>query len=1263
MEHTEIVTANELQTYAERSDSEAVIPELVSLLVKESVEDLSLCRIPYGDMINQPGWDGLVETEIGHREFVPKKKSFWEMGTGGKPQKKATKDFKGRTRSMANTVRQEATYVVVTPHSRLWPEPSQTRWKTKYAKFGWKEVKIVDGVQLADWLREYPAIGKWLLKKIGLVDKAHGFSTPAEHWENLAQSSRNGDPPLPARLFLVGRDHASTQLQHLFEGKSSQLLIATESEHDANDFVAAFLGSLDPEVQQIFRNRCLFIKEPDAWLSMTSLRDRHVLVAHPNLDLVDIGEQLHLAAKKRGHAVVIPILGAAGAGAESVVSLRSPTQHAIESCLTEAKFAHERAKELAGAGAHSLAALKRHLRGLSDIPPYANWASARLIAQASLFARWSGQNASDKAAMEIVLGKSYGEWIESLRPESLRPDTPLTQRNEQWKIISRGEAWTALGPRLHDDDLERFGKMALTVLGERNPKFELPPDERFAAIIKGKSLMHSSGLRRGVAETLALIGSRSRSLTSCSQNKAEITAILTIRALLENADWITWASLNDELPLLAEAAPDEFLDRVEAALLDSSGPFKAVFAQEGSGITGANYMTGLLWGLETLAWSPEHLIRVVAILGDLAAIDPGGNWSNRPVNSIKDILLPWHPQTMAPVIKRRAALQAVYMDNPAVGWKLILSLLPSSHGFTIGTRKPAWRTFLPQGHTNRVTHQEYAEQISAYAELAVSLAADNIDKLVDLIDRLPDLPKTAHVKVLEHLGSPTVQKAKESDRVTIWDALTDLVAKHRKYADARWALSKRAVDAIASATAPLTPHSPVFRHRRIFSDRDFDLFDAKGNYDAQRIALDGERTAVVTDLFQSGGMAGIFELARQAASPAKVGEALGRSTIAGLDALVLPTLLAESDSLRERIVHGFVWARYWARKSVWLDQLPVESWSRTQKVAFLTMLPFLHEIWERAECLLGSDAGDYWRSVPVNPWNEKEHTLIAVERLLAVSRPRSALQCLHRMSVDKIPIPSALATKTLLAAVPESSEPVQIDQHDALDVIKSLQDNPEASADELFRVEWAYLPILDHEFGDVPTTLEQRLADNPAFFAELIGLIFRSEKQVVKKTQSEQQQAIAKNAFGLLRAWRRVPGRKKDGTFDPVAFAWWLNEVKRLTSESGHLDIAMNQLGETLVYAPVDSDGLWIHRTIADALNSKDAGEMRSGFRIELFNSRGVHDFTAGREEREIAAGFIQKADALENNGYHRFATAIRELANDYIRDAEQEEKRGPFGD
>ena len=63
---------------------------------------------------------------------------------------------------------------------------------------------------------------------------------------------------------------------------------------------------------------------------------------------------------------------------------------------------------------------------------------------------------------------------------------PWTQHDGIWKIGSRYEGWYALGPRLFDEHLDRLKDAVVSVLRERDPKFELPPEERYAASIHGK---------------------------------------------------------------------------------------------------------------------------------------------------------------------------------------------------------------------------------------------------------------------------------------------------------------------------------------------------------------------------------------------------------------------------------------------------------------------------------------------------------------------------------------------------------------------------------------------------------------------------------------------------------------------------------------------------------------------------------------------------------------------------------------------------------
>lgn len=141
MDHTLIITTANLEEYANRRDSQGVIPELVYWLVKQSISQVSVCRIPYGDAVSQPGWDGLVEAEEAFLEFVAKGVSYWEIGTGSDPQKKATADFTKRTKKISAPERAQSAFIFITPRAGGaggWSEPKQTRWLNRRKDRGWE---------------------------------------------------------------------------------------------------------------------------------------------------------------------------------------------------------------------------------------------------------------------------------------------------------------------------------------------------------------------------------------------------------------------------------------------------------------------------------------------------------------------------------------------------------------------------------------------------------------------------------------------------------------------------------------------------------------------------------------------------------------------------------------------------------------------------------------------------------------------------------------------------------------------------------------------------------------------------------------------------------------------------------------------------------------------------------------------------------------------------------------------------------------------
>ena len=136
-----------------------------------------------------------------------------------------------------------------------------------------------------------------------------------------------------------------------------------------------------------------------------------------------------------------------------------------------------------------------------------------------------------------------------------------------------------------------------------------------------------------------------------------------------------------------------------------------------------------------------------------------------------------------------------------------------------GTRKPAWRNTIPDDWEDRVTQEDYWKQVASYAEIAISMASNDIDKLAQLVGDLDHLPKPSLDKLLEHLSSEDICGKPEDQRLKLWTQLTEFASNHRRFSDAEWALSDNIVSKIETVAAKLAPENPFYFHRRLFSPK------------------------------------------------------------------------------------------------------------------------------------------------------------------------------------------------------------------------------------------------------------------------------------------------------------------------------------------------------------------------------------------------------------------------------------------------------------
>ncbi|RUM24411.1 hypothetical protein EFQ99_16640 [Rhizobium vallis] len=881
-----------------------------------------------------------------------------------------------------------------------------------------------------------------------------------------------------------------------------------------------------------------------------------------------------------------------------------------------------------------------------------------LIAVAQLIGTWNDASPADQEYVSELVGETYAQLTSRLSIELNNPGTVLRYKRGIWSVKDREKCWEIGGPHIFDRHLEIVQKHATQALSQDDPSLfaEAEPTEQAANA-------YSKQLRSALADTLALMTTRPQVLTRCRQDTVQSIPKIVVAQTLRSGGWLRVASIDRDLAVLAEAAPETFLDSV-AGWIKTGDTFKSLFAQERGGAFARTFSTGLLWGLESLAWSPEFLGRVTLALGDLDALDPGGQWTNRPLESLKSIYLPWHPQTTAPVTIRTSALNALGRKHPATAWAVYVSALPGVTQTTSGTHRPKWQDFgaveVPQ-----VMREDYFQEITKYTESLIGLAASKPEYLADLAEHLPDLPPAAFTKAIILIGD-NIGLLRESGRNhKIWVALKDTAQKHTAFASADWAIPRSSVAEIEALASRLQPEDPSIRYQDRFGASDPLSYDRKMTWQERQQKNENLQEEAVQEIWEIGGLSAVVSFAMTVDRPRLVGVALAKLEGATVPVTELQRWAqSDTESLRD-VLMGYAAQSFATRKEEWLESLGLPQWSKNSKATLLTALPFSRATWAEVESLLGRDDGLYWSTVGIGLIESKRDLRYAVKKLLMQSRPDGAVESLHAYMLRFGDLNTKDATRALLALAKAGKKLVGMDSYAVEALIKRIQIADDSNKRDLEKIEWAYLDLLVQLGRETfAKTLEQRLADDPDFYLDVLARIYRS-KGAPSKEPTEQERHAASAAHRLLLHWRTPPGQKVADGFSASDFRKWFEAFLEEAEEKGYLDIGLSKLGTVLIHAPEDPDGFWVNRAVAEALDESSYEPLRSGYRTGLYNARGAYwvDPT-GAPEKALSEKYRVQAESAELEGYFLLAACVRSLSKDYEQQAgSMTERFGPDDD
>ncbi len=1268
--HDPWVKAVDLERWSPTREAQAGLPTLVRRLIHATAEQLTHIELPGGEGIQRHGWDGIVKAEQ-ESLFVPEGVSAWEISVNQDPKRKANDDFASRTKDPLGLPPAEVTFVFVT--SRKWDD--KQAWRDEKQKLRrWKSVEVYDSSDLEAWLEIAPGVDAWIAERLGR--RPPGAISIGDHWESL---SRLCEPRLTPELFLASREKTAEALGKFLLGTQGVMPIECRSPSEALDFVAAYLATpksedapfaLEDGDRTRVQNRTVVVKDRAQWDGLSQAAGQLNLVPLPALPLTR--EDL-AAAVSRGHRILTAATKFANHRLNPI-SLPRPSRDELEKALCKSGFDREKARGAARTAGGSLSALKRCISTIPDSrqPKWCDEPALTDFLPILLAGAWDGDVEEDRTALSQLADRPYADLEKTATRFSLAEDAPLTRIESRWRLVSPEDSWTLIGDQVTDDLLDRFESTAIKTLNQQDDTLSLSEDERLKASILGTQETRASDLlRRAFSETTAILGSGFGLAKTLP--RAREHAVKVVRETLHNATWMKWATLGDALPLLAEAAPEAFLDAVEADLKKKRPQLAKLLADDAGThplMSRCNH-ANLLWALEGLAWNPELLPRVCAVLARLDEVDTGRK-NTRPANSLCKILLPRYAQTTADVDKRIAVLKSLAKRKPVVAWKLLLSMLPRSSNFTVDTHRPIWRDWMSDWQEG-TSVADYWKQVEVAADLMVELAGNDLSHWMNILDKIHIVPEPHRTRLVERLQSFPVDTITAEDRRRLAEHLRRTVQRHTDREDRRQTAPPDWVAALKSALPTLLSDDVLQRHAWLFAQW-VTLEGFSQNRDAMHEELKRLRADAVKRVLEESGWDGVLGFATIVESPRLLGATLASGEHV-TDSQILPALLRSPDANCRDLAAGYAERRIDRDGWNWFRHLPLKTWCKEDASTLLAHAGLAPEVWQLAANLGEDISVGYWKTVPAYAGTRltKEQLEHACRELMAIGRPDAAIATLSGLAYCDLAL-TPQVVMDVLAGFLESrqSNPDANPRDDTLHTIQELfgwlQKTVEFANDEptrrLAQLEGGFLSLLDGH-GAAPVTLIRYLSDDPAFFAELIARLFRSNNEKrCQEEPSEGQRQWARQGYRLLMLWDRIPGTQPDGSIDEDQLLRWIESARSLCRESGHADVADSRIGEMLATSqfpqPENAETMWPCEAICDAIEEASSEPLNRGFEIGIYNSRGMVPrslLEGGDPERKEAAKYRKWAE-LCTADWPTTADSLRRVAKGYEFEAQQQDAR-----
>lgn len=1261
------ITAGDIKSWIDCNSRhcQETMPELVRrLILAHTINTVEEINFPSGDSIVTGGLDGFLKTQV-VSPFFPTGVSGWEIGTEKSAQAKAEADYTKRTENPLGLTPAASTFVFVTP--RTWP--GGEKWQNEKRATGiWKGVRVINADRLEQWLDSTPAVALWLARQIGKVVSSDIRDLEAV-WEEWAVGTK---PLMTPDLVIGGRTRELEAMQGWIGGNPRILEVQGDHPEETMAFLYASIAKLpDPQKAQAVA-RCVVVETITALRQLTQAFQNYPLIIAAPGECINAA---HAAVEKKHHVFIS--MDATVIVKSNVLRLSRPQYSVVEKVLHESGLSEAEAQRDARDSGRSIPVLRRHLfqsHGVSA-PAWAKAESAEILLPVLFANAWDERRDGDREVIGLLSGKSYDDFIRAVTPFLFMDDSPIRNVGDVWMIKSPLDAWFPLAQHITQAQLGLFRQSLVAVLTKTDPKYELEVEKRFAASIYGKSNPYSEYIQTGLVESLVLLavyGNRSPRFAP-----TQAFADHVVKEIFTAADsWEAWASIKSATPLLAEAAPDTFLEVVDQVTSKNPTVFQELMKDDSEGIFSECKHSGLLWALEGIAWSSDYFARAVNVLADLTNIDPGGKWCNRPINSLGDIFYPGLPQTHVNPKDRLEVLGMLVRENPQLVWKFTHRYLgggtiSESHSFRWRDTGGVRRGGEPE------TNEEYREYLMGLQPMLRDLAClrENLIESLEKFTQLPAYIREELLGTLEHIDIAALSNAEQGQ---IFHHTRHALSWINSYDDEGMRQYGPELPALNRILGKFTPSDVIERVGWLLSSPWPELPQGRHNkkFEANEKAIKKAQKDAARELLDKVPINKVIEFGCSIEYPQVLGHCLAIAIHNETESNYVFDAMLKYSTEMPWLIRGYVSGRIEVVGINWIDDQikRLESIGvfspKVCSLLFLS-LPEDSETWSKVS-IHGKDVEiEYWKQVTVYSIRNKDDAQFAVEKLLDVKRPDAAL-CIA--GAHDVSIPSTLLQRLLHDLLNMKEQKIHNSRMELYHigyVFDQLYKRNELTIDEIARLEWPFAEFFDDlkRYISSPFAMHRILQKDPQLFAQLVCFLYKREDNgpapESEGISEEPLKMRAHAAYKVLDSWHTIPGQKDDGSVDETELVDWIEMARKKCAESKHLTVCDIHIGMLLAYTPADPDGTWPHVAVRNLIETLNNETIDQHIQMGVRNSRGVTSRAhneGGRQERELVEKYRAMINTLKIR-WPRTAVLLRGIAESYEYDAKREDIRADLDD